>query len=129
MIGYLTLILGCQLAGELLVRLAGLAVPGPVVGMAILFVGLVARGGLPADLGKVADGLIGNLALMFVPAGVGVVVHAGLIGREWLAISVALVVSTVLTVAATGLMMRALTRGGADGSSTTGDGDEPGAPA
>ncbi len=105
MILFLTLILVCQLAGELLVAGLGLPVPGPVIGMALLFLGLAVRGGVPDGLAAVADGLLRHLALLFVPAGVGVMLHAGLLGRDWLAISITLVASTALTVAVTGAVM------------------------
>lgn len=110
MIGALTLILCCQLAGELVVTAGGLPVPGPVLGMILLFLLLLIRGGVGEDLGRVGDALLKNLALLFVPAGVGVVVHLGLIGREGLAITAALIVSTLLTVLVTGLVMSRLAR-------------------
>ncbi len=105
MLIYLTLIFCCQLIGELLVTATGLPVPGPVVGMVLLFVGLLVHGALPKDLGAVADALITHLSLLFVPAGVGIMVHAQLIGDELLPISVALVASTLLTIAVTGGLM------------------------
>lgn len=105
MLAYLTLIFVCQLVGELLAMATGWPVPGPVIGMALLFVGLLARGRLPEGLGGVADGLLGSLSLLFIPAGVGVMQHAGLIGSELLPISVALVVSTVVAVGVTGMVM------------------------
>ena len=49
-----------------------------------------------------------DLALLFVPAGVGVVRYGSLIGEEWLAISVALLGSTAATLAATAIAMRLL---------------------
>jgi holin-like protein len=105
MLVYLTLIFICQLAGEFIVSAAGLPVPGPVVGMALLFAGLLVHGALPDDLGKVADALISNLSLLFIPAGVGVLLHGELIGTDLLPISVSLVVSTLLTVAVAGSVM------------------------
>ena len=39
-----TILLVCQLAGEVIARLLQLPLPGPVLGMVILFVGLVVRG-------------------------------------------------------------------------------------
>lgn len=108
MLTYLTLIFCCQLLGELFVGALGLPVPGPVVGMALLFAGLLLRGAVPDDLGAVADALIGHLSLLFVPAGVGVMLHARLIGRDLVPISVALVASTLLTVAVTAAVMVAL---------------------
>ena len=44
MINALTLLFLCQLAGEVIVRAAGLAFPGPVLGMGMLFAGLLAFG-------------------------------------------------------------------------------------
>jgi holin-like protein len=105
MLNAITLLLVCQLIGELAVAASGLPVPGPVVGMALLFTGLVVRGGIPDELARTADGILGNLSLMFVPAGVGVMLHAALLGRDWLAIGVALVASTLVTIAVTALMM------------------------
>lgn len=115
MLFFLTVILACQLAGEAFVVATGLPVPGPVVGMVLLFAGLLVRGGLPAGLAQVADALLGNLSLLFVPAGVGVMLHAGLIGRDLVPISVALVASTLITIAITAAMMAWLGRGGSDG--------------
>lgn len=90
-----------QCAGEALVRLAGLAVPGPVAGMALLAVALLVRRRTPESLTVTADGLARHLSLLFVPAGVGVMLHVHRLASEWLPIAVALVVSTVLAIAAT----------------------------
>jgi holin-like protein len=106
MLNYLTVILCCQLAGELLVTAAKIPVPGPVCGMALLFAGLVIRGGIPSDLARMADTLLSNLSLMFVPAGVGVMLHLKLMQADLLPISVALVISTLLTIAVTALLMQ-----------------------
>lgn len=110
MLGYLTLILVCQLIGEVFVVWSGLPVPGPVVGMVILFTGLVVKGALPDDLAKVSDMLLTHLSLLFVPAGVGVMLHIGLLGKEWVAISVALLVSTLVTIAVTAAIMVGLNK-------------------
>jgi holin-like protein len=107
---FIALLLLCQLAGEVFVVWSGLPVPGPVLGMALLFVGLTFRGGVPVGLGRVVDGLLSHLSLLFVPAGVGVMQHFAMLHDEWLAISVALVVSTTLTIAVTGLLMKYLMR-------------------
>ncbi len=104
MVGYFTLLLCCQLAGELLVAATGLPVPGPVCGMVLLFVGLLIFG-LPDNLAALGETLLSNLSLLFVPAGGGIMLHAQLLSREWLPIGVALVVSTLATVVVTGLLM------------------------
>ena len=111
MLNYLTLIFGCQLAGEAFVVATGIPVPGPVMGMALLFAGLAVRGGVPAELEKVGGVLLANLSLLFVPAGTGIMVHLSLLAGDGIAVSAALIVSTVGTIAITGLIMQALTAG------------------
>ena len=105
MLFFLTLILCCELAGELLVAAMGWAVPGPVIGMLLLFVGLLIRGSVPDDLGAVGDTLLTHLSLLFVPAGVGILLHARQLADELLPIAVALILSTMLTIAVTGVLM------------------------
>ena len=99
MIGALATLLLFQLAGETFVRLSGAPVPGPVVGMALLVAVLAVRRGPGETLPGVANGLLQHLALLFVPAGTGVMVHAARLGEEAVAVVVALVVSTALTIA------------------------------
>lgn len=108
MLSALTLILACQLVGELITRFFGLPIPGPVAGMVILFAILSIKGSVPDEIGAVADTLLKHLALLFVPAGVGVMAHLGLLGRDLLPISVALVGSTLITIAVTALIMARL---------------------
>jgi putative effector of murein hydrolase LrgA (UPF0299 family) len=92
--------------GELAVVALRLPIPGPVLGMALLFLGLLAKGSVPPRLATTSDVLLGNLSLLFVPAGVGVMLHAKLLGREWLPISIALIISTMITIAVTGFVMQ-----------------------
>lgn len=96
-----------QLAGEVMVRGLQLPVPGPVLGMLLLLLVLIWRGGPSENLRNTSQGLLGHLSLLFVPAGVGIMVHGHRIADEWLALVVALVFSTVLALAVTVLVMRA----------------------
>jgi holin-like protein len=105
-----TWLLVFQCAGEALVRLAGLPVPGPVAGMALLFAALLARGQATGALTAAAGGLGQHLSLLFVPAGVGVMMYVGQVTAEWLPIVAALLVSTVLAIAATALTFAWLVR-------------------
>jgi len=50
------------------------------------------------------------MGLLFVPAGVGIIAEAGLLRQQWLPIVAALLGSTVLSIAVTGLVMHWLTR-------------------
>jgi holin-like protein len=108
MIAGLTILLLFQLAGEVLVHLFALPLPGPVIGMALLFIGLALRGGVPAFLGQTSTGLLSHLSLLFVPAGVGVMLHFQRIANEWQAIACALVISTAVTLAVTAWTLRCL---------------------
>ncbi|GAB3356083.1 CidA/LrgA family protein [Giesbergeria giesbergeri] len=96
-----------QLAGEVMVRGLQLPVPGPVMGMLLLLLALIWRGGPSDNLRSAGQGLLGNLSLLFVPAGVGIMVHGHRIADEWLALVVALILSTLLSMAVTALVMRA----------------------
>ncbi|MBL8669928.1 MAG: CidA/LrgA family protein [Alphaproteobacteria bacterium] len=108
MLPSLTLLLACQLAGELAVRLAGLPVPGPVVGMALLLAGLAVRGSVPEALARTADGLLAHLSLLFVPAGVGVMLLLPRLEREGPGLLLAVSLSTVSTIVVTAVAMRLL---------------------
>jgi holin-like protein len=110
MTGALAALLLCQLAGEVAARALGLPVPGPVLGLVLLFAALLPRGEAPEDLSRTADGLLGNLGLLFVPAGVGVVLHLPLLARDWAPLSLAVAAGTLAAVAATGRLAQWLLR-------------------
>lgn len=110
MIASLSLILLCQLAGEVIVRGLGLPMPGPVLGLMFLLLLLLARDRLkilargPLAGGGVettSRGLLAHLSLLFVPAGVGVVQKLDLVAAHGLAFAGVLAVSVVLTLLAT----------------------------
>lgn len=115
MLGYLTLILVCQLAGEVAVGVLSVPVPGPVVGMVLLFVILMILGHVPEQLDQTATGLLRSMSLLFVPAGTGVMLHFQLLGEALLPLGLALLVSTVATIAVTALLMQWLGRERSDG--------------
>jgi len=109
MLPALTAIFLCQLVGEAITVGAGLPLPGPVVGMVLLFAALVMRGKVPGSLAKVGDGLLSNLSLLFVPAGVGIMQHAARFEDEAFAVGGALLASTLLTIAVTAFVMSRFT--------------------
>ena len=106
MLKAITILLIFQLVGEVLVRALALPVPGPVIGMLLLYLVLTIRGSAPSDLTRTAHGLLDRLSLLYVPAGVGIMVQFALIKREWLPILLTLVLSTVLTLIVTALVLR-----------------------
>ncbi len=99
----------CQTAGELLARLLQLPLPGPVLGMLLLLVALrwpLVR----TPVGAVADALLAHLSLLFVPVGVGVMTHMGLLSTYGLRMLVAIVLSTWIGLVVSALVLRALLR-------------------
>ena len=118
MIAALAALLGCQLAGEVFVRAFALPLPGPVAGLGLLFAALAIsgrRGGpattqVPVEVGRVADGLLGNLSLLFIPAAVGVVKYLDLLRAEAVPILLTIAVSTTLTLVVTALTFRFVSR-------------------
>jgi len=110
MIASLSLILLCQLAGEVIVRGLGLPMPGPVVGLLFLLLLLLARdrfvalarGPLQQDgVENASRGLLAHLSLLFVPAGVGVVQKLDLVAEHGIAVAVVLAISVAVTLLVT----------------------------
>jgi holin-like protein len=110
MLEALSLLFLCQLAGEALVRASGLAFPGPVLGMGIMLAIVAGAGRTGAGLDSVADAILKNLSILFVPAAVGVIQQVDLIAAHWLALGAALIGSTVLTLLVTVLVFRGAAR-------------------
>ncbi|MCW8847027.1 MAG: CidA/LrgA family protein [Gammaproteobacteria bacterium] len=106
----ITVLLSYQLLGEVVVLVLDLPVPGPVIGMLFLFLTLLVRKRSSPTLDTAAGSLLSHLSLLFVPAGVGAMLHFQRIGSEWLPISAALVFSTLLTLVVTALAMKGLQR-------------------
>ncbi|GAC1387284.1 MAG: CidA/LrgA family protein [Herpetosiphon sp.] len=110
MIGAIALLLAFQLIGEVLVRSLGLPLPGPVLGMLLLFLVLLFLGEVPTALRNTSASLLRHLSLLFVPAGVGIMAHWAVLRAEWLPILAVVVGSTLLTMAATAWTMHLLLR-------------------
>jgi holin-like protein len=118
MLEAILLIFICQLAGEAAARFLALPIPGPVIGMVLLFGGLQIRRMWRPDaaaatdipVGAVAAFLLGHLSLLFVPAGVGIVSHIPTLTAHGMGLVVALVVSTLLSLVVTALVFAALSR-------------------
>jgi len=102
MLGGMMILLAFQFAGESLANATGIPVPGPVVGMFLLFIALMIYGKVPHGLQTASTGLLNNLSLLFVPAGVVAFLHADELKHEWLPILVAVVGSTVLAMGVSG---------------------------
>ncbi|SDG72854.1 MULTISPECIES: CidA/LrgA family protein [unclassified Bradyrhizobium] len=119
MIASLSLILFCQLGGEVIVRGLNLPMPGPVLGLVFLLILLLTRdrfsalrrGPLRNDaVESTARGLLSHLSLLFIPAGVGVVKNLDLVIGHGIAILLTLAASVVVTLFATVATFLAINR-------------------
>ena len=106
MISALTVLLIFQLIGEVLARSLDLPVPGPVIGMLLLFLALLLRGGPGDGLRTTSQNLLQHLSLLFVPAGTGIMVHLHRVADEWPALLLSLLISTLATLVVTALAMK-----------------------
>lgn len=91
--------------GELLSALL-VPLPGNVIGMILLSVALLCGVLSIESVKRASDVLLDNLAFLFVPPGVGIMVHTSLITENWLAVVLAVGLSTILVIAVTALMQQ-----------------------
>jgi holin-like protein len=106
MIRALTTLLVFQLLGESISFGLGIPIPGPVFGMVLLVAYLLSRPGEVEELKGTAQELLRHLSLLFVPAGVGIMLYADRVRDEWLPIVVAILTSTALTLVVTALTVK-----------------------
>ncbi len=92
--------------GEVISKLLGLPIPGPVVGLILLLATLLIRNKLDPDLDMVATGFTQNLGLLFIPAAVGVVMFIPQLAEYGLAIAAILIISVGLSVAASAITFK-----------------------
>ena len=116
MIPAILALLSCQLAGEATSRALALPLPGPVLGMLLMGAGFALIPGLLALVRPVAQSLLANLSLLFVPAGVGIVGHLDRLGSHLIPILAAIVLSTILAIAVGALTFAAVARLTGDGT-------------
>lgn len=105
MLQALATLLVIQTIGEVLSYAVALPVPGPVLGMALLLAFLFVNSRAVEALRPTCVELLKHLSLLFVPAGVGVMLHVARIADEWLPIVVALLASTALAISVTALVI------------------------
>jgi holin-like protein len=128
MLTALAYLLVFQTLGEALAYGLALPVPGPVIGMALMLGWLALRGDAADALRPTTGELLKHLSLLFVPAGVGVMLHLQRFATEGVAIVVAIVASTVLTLVVTAVTVERVARrlgqsqGGEGGEGSGGSG-------
>jgi holin-like protein len=106
MIRGLAILLIFQSTGEVATRLIHGLIPGPVIGMILLLVFLVAKKKISPSIAIAADGLLAHLAIFFIPAAVGVMLYVTELtsaGAAWL---LAILLSTAASMAITALLLK-----------------------
>ena len=99
-----------QCLGESVSCVFSLHVPGPMIGMLLLFAFAMFQPSAAEAIEPAALELLRHLSLLFIPAGVGIMVSAQALRGEVLAVIASLVVSTTLGIAVTALVTRAMLR-------------------
>jgi len=106
----LTWLVVFQLLGTMLNVLFLPMLPGPIIGLVLLFAGLLARGRASESLQLAASSLLRYLPLLLVPPAVGVMAYTEAILADFWAIVGVLVISLLISLVFTGWLMQLLIR-------------------
>ncbi len=110
------IILLYQLIGELFQKFFGLSIPGPVIGLVLLLLTLLLIQKrqrvvpIKEDLFNSAEILLNYLPLLFIPVGVGVVMHLSLLEDNLASVIFVIILGTLSTLALTGYIMEKILR-------------------
>ena len=110
------IILLFQLIGELFQKFFGLSIPGPVIGLVLLLLTLLLIQKrqrvvpIKEDLFNSAEILLNYLPLLFIPVGVGVVMHLSLLEDNLASVVFVIILGTLSTLALTGYIMEKILR-------------------
>ena len=116
MLNSVFIILLYQLIGELFQKFFGLSIPGPVIGLVLLLLTLLLIQKrqrvvpIKEDLFNSAEILLNYLPLLFIPVGVGVVMHLSLLEDNLASVVLVIILGTLLTLALTGYVMEKILR-------------------
>lgn len=108
----LLILVALTFVGDWIARMAHLPLPGSVVGMLLLAALLRARWIPVRFVQPAAELLIRHMTLLFVPAGVGLMMYGGLLAREWVPIVGASAVGTLAVLVAVGWLQQRQERDG-----------------
>ena len=111
-----------QLIGEVVKQYFVLLIPGPVVGLILLLVTLICTQGLtsPAivtlskSIFQSADGILRYLSLLFIPIGVGVIMHLQYLENNILSVMAIILIGTVTSLGLTAVLFERLTKNNDD---------------
>jgi holin-like protein len=107
-----------QLLGEFFKKFFEMRIPGPVIGLILLLVTLIflkkfkktAIVNLKADVVNTSNYILSYLSLLFVPIGVGVVMHLSYLENNLFRVLIIVFISTILTIGGTAFLMEKINR-------------------
>ena len=94
--------------GELIHYFLNIPIAGNIIGMLLIFLALFFKLIKLEDVKPASDFLVKYLVVFFIPYGVGLMVYANLIAEYWIPGSVAVILSTLLSLYATGAIYQKL---------------------
>ncbi|MDA9807302.1 CidA/LrgA family protein [Alphaproteobacteria bacterium] len=104
-----------QLVGEFIQKFLEISIPGPVIGLILLLTVLLIKNkyfnastNFQNDLIRSCESLLNYLPLLFIPVGVGVVMHLTLLEDNLISVITIIILGTLLTLAITGFIMEKL---------------------
>ena len=116
MLNSIFLIFFFQLVGEFIQKFLELSIPGPVIGLFLLLIMLLLSKkkyykipvNFQINLINSAESLLNYLPLLFIPVGVGVVMHLSLLEDNLVPVMLVIIIGTLLTLAVTAFVMERL---------------------
>ena len=116
MLNSIFLIFFFQLVGEFIQKFLELSIPGPVIGLFLLLIMLLLSKkkyykipvNFQINLINSAENLLNYLPLLFIPVGVGVVMHLSLLEDNLVPVMLVIIFGTLLTLAVTAFVMERL---------------------
>ena len=96
--------------GEIISKTLHLPVPGSVMGMLLLFGALYFKLIKVESLETVSTFLLDNLSILFLPAGVGIMVYYSVIQDSWWSLLLLAIVGTLLTMVVVGRVVQFVQR-------------------
>lgn len=104
------LILFVYFLGEVSAKSLSLPIPGNIMGMIFLFIFLVTGIIKLEKIEDAAKSILGNLAFLFIPAGVGLMNYFGIISNYVAQILFIVVITTFIVMSCTGLTVQLVSR-------------------
>ncbi|BFK80711.1 hypothetical protein I3900191A7_08560 [Clostridium baratii] len=100
------IIFGIYLVGELIVSLTHIPIPGNIIGLLLLLLGLCTKVIKVNQVETVANFFLDHLAFFFLPAGVSLMNSFGIIKASIIQIIIVCIITTAIIIASTGLIVQ-----------------------